>query len=272
MSAKTGPVRRVARSYGQSSAGLAATAPPGEGEGSEKGDAARRAILEATAACFAEFGWSGTNMSSIARRSGMTRGRIQYYFPTLDDLLRAAIDYLLVEWRKRYFSLITEAAGPAARFDAGLVVLWELMRDPLHVAKQELEATARTNPELRALLEQSAIEDDEASIAGVKEVYPELAKHGEAAVRRARDFTVVFMEGLASFRFSSDAEARRRELLEMLNQVLSGYWTALGSGPRVSPAAPPEATANAVAPGLDAEKRDRALSLLREAAALLSPE
>lgn len=269
MTAKTGPVRRIARSYRQSLAG--ATAPPaaGEGESSEKSDAARRAILEATAACFAEFGWSGTNMSVIARRSGMTRGRIQYYFPTLDDLLRAAIDYLLVEWRKRYFSLISQAVGPAARFDVGISVLWELMQDPLHLAKQELEATARTNPELRALLQQSAIEDDEASVASLKELYPELAEHGDAAVRRARDFTVVFMEGLAGFRFSSDPEGRRRDLIDMLNQLLVAYWGGLGVEIRAPREPTPE---RPPAPGLDPAKRDRALSLIRQAAELLSPD
>lgn len=262
MTAKTGPVRRTARAYGQSAVG----SPLGDGETSEKSDAARRAILDATTACFAEFGWSGTNMSVIARRSRMTRGRIQYYFPTLDDLLRAAIDHLMVEWRKRYFSLISEAAGPSARVEAGIEVLWNLMKDPLHVAKQELEASARTNPELRALLQRSSVADDEASVASAKQAYPELATQGDAAFRRARNFTMVFMEGLAIFRFSTDPEGSRREMIEMLTSVLMTYWNALGVEDLAAPAQRPPAATSQPAD----EARTRALELIQEAARLLA--
>jgi len=220
------PVRRTARAYGRPVAARGAQA--GEVDAGEKGDAARRAILNATLDCFSEFGWSGTNMSVIARRSGMTRGRIQYYFPTLDELLRAAIEHLLQEWRKRYFTSVSEAARGSARFDAGIAALWDHVRDPLHLAKQELEATARTNPELAVLLEQASVENDEASFQSAKQAYPELGRHGDAALRRARDFTMVFMEGLSIHRFGKDAEARREDLIIMLREFLIAYWAKFG--------------------------------------------
>ncbi len=220
------PVRRTARAYGRPVAARGAS--PGEGDSGEKGDAARRAILDATLGSFSEFGWSGTNMSVIARRSGMTRGRIQYYFPTLDELLRAAIEHLLQEWRKRYFASITEAVGGSARFDAGIAALWDHVQDPLHHAKQELEATARTNPELAALLELASSENDEASFQSAKSAYPELGRHGDDALRRARDFTMVFMEGLSIHRFGANADARRETLIGMLREFLVAYWGGYG--------------------------------------------
>jgi AcrR family transcriptional regulator len=230
MTAKKAPVRRTARVYGRASVSAinGPAAVLDEAEVGEKADAARLAILNATLDCFSEFGWSGTNMSVIARRSGMTRGRIQYYFPTLDGLLRAAIEHLMVEWRKKYFSSISEAGETSARFDTGIAVLWNLMQDPLHIARQELQATARTNPELGALLTQTTIYDDEASIEAVKRAYPELAPHGDAALRRARDFTMVFMEGLSLYGFGADAEVRREELIGMLRGFLISYWSAFG--------------------------------------------
>ncbi|QUD90408.1 TetR/AcrR family transcriptional regulator [Phenylobacterium montanum] len=270
---KSGPVRRNARSYGQSPGGLVQPhSAPGEGEGSEKSDVARRAILDATVACFAEHGWSGTNMSVIARRSRMTRGRIQYYFPTLDDLLRAAIDHLLAEWRRRYFSLISQASGPSARIEAGVNALWEVTQDPLHVAKQELEATARTNPELRVLLEQFGVENDEASVAAAKRMYPELAAYGDAAFRRARDFTMVFMEGLAIFRFSSAGSARQRELIEMLTEVIITYWKTHGVEVLEERPSVERLPVRDTAAVLDEERRIQALSLIKQAADLLSPQ
>ena len=230
MRAAKAPVRRTARAYGRASAPMAdrSGGVVDEAEGGEKADAARLAILDATLGCFSEFGWSGTNMSVIARRSGMTRGRIQYYFPTLDGLLRAAIEHLMVEWRKKYFSSISEAGETSTRFDTGIAVLWDLMQDPLHIARQELQANARTNPELSALLAQTSIYDDEASIEAVKLAYPELARHGDAALRRARDFTMVFMEGLSLYGYGAGAEARRDELIGMLRGFLINYWSAFG--------------------------------------------
>lgn len=268
MNAKNVPVRPSARSYAQSSTGRGrAPAQPPVIE-SEKSDGARRGILDATIGCFSEFGWSGTNMSVIARRSRMTRGRIQYYFPTLDGLLRAAVEHLMIEWRKKYFSSLSETAGVSARFDAGIAVLWGLMQDPLHIAKQELEATARTNAELRALLEKTSVDDDEASVQAAKDTYPELARYGDVALRRARNFTMVFMEGLANHRFSSEPETWRLELIEMLRGLLIAYWSALGMEDLKGMS---RSEHNMLAaPALDEEKRTRALGLIQEAASLLS--
>ncbi len=282
MSAPRGTVRQSTRPYGRRSNEAQArprsttdSAPPmsswqTDATTSEKSEPTRRDILDAALACFADYGWSGTNMSVIARRSGMTRGRIQYYFPTQDDLLRAAIDHLMVEWRQKYFGMIAEAAGTPARFDHGIKVLWRLMQDPLYVARQELEASARTNSELRELMQRASGDDEEASVQAVKQAFPDLAQHGDAAVRRARNFTNVFMEGLALHRFGQDAEARQAEMIQMLRSFLLTYWGSLGVETlEVRDDAREEQTRPA-APSLSEEDRERALALLREAAALIS--
>jgi len=283
MRAKNGTVRRSVRPYGQRSTGARKRAEPVAGAkesprfdeadetGLEKNEPARRGILDAALGCFAEDGWSGTNMSVIARRSGMTRGRIQYYFPTLDDLLRAAIEHLMVEWRRKYFGMVVQAAGTPARFEHGVDVLWRLMQDPLHIARQELEASARTNAQLRELMQRSAGEDEEASLEAVKLAYPDLAERGDAPLRRARNFTNVFMEGLSLHRFSRDAEAREAEMIEMLKTVLIGYWSSLGVESLEVRAAPGEGPDAGAASKLGEDDRQRALALLREAAAILTP-
>jgi len=263
MSVKKASVRRAA-----SHASTAIDAPACASDGElDKSDFARRGILDATIGCFAEFGWGGTNMSVIARRSRMTRGRIQYYFPTLDGLLRAAIEHLVVEWRKKYFSSLSDTAGMPARFDTGITALWSLMQDPLNVAKQELEASARTNRELRALLHNTGVDEDEASVEAAKRTYPELAQFGDAEFRRALNFTMVFMEGLTLHGFGSDAERRREELIEMLKGFLIAYWSALGVENLKGTARPQK---RSTPPPFDEEKRTRPLDLIQEAASLLS--
>ena len=274
MKSRSSRIRGDARSYADR-AGPTAEESANGGEGAESepagNDDVRGHILDATVACFIEHGWGGTNMSVIARRAQVTRGRIQYYFPTLDELLRAAIDYLNEEWRRKYFPILEGIADAPERFDAGVDVLWRLMQHPLHVAKQELEASARTNQELAALMQQAAAADDEMNLSATRKAYPALAEKGDEAIRLARDFTLVFMEGLSLYRFSHDADARRTEQLALLKSLLLAFWNAHGvevgggEGP-----APPSLTLPPPAQIEPDPDRQRALRLILEAAALLA--
>lgn len=246
----------------------------------EKSEALRRRILDATLECYVHYGWSGTNMSTIARHLGMTRGMIQYYFPTLDDVLRASVQHLNNEWRKRYFSFVAQEQGRGDRLEVGLHALWQLMRDPLHTAKQELATAARSNADLRAVVLQETGLDESVTLDLAMKAYPDLAQLDETVFRRALDFTVVFMEGLSRHPFSRDAEPRTQELLDMLKGYLAGYWQAHGlalAGAPEAHAAPQTAAApQAIATEPQARKddrdrdRERALSLILKAAALLS--
>jgi len=246
-------------------------------ETSDKSEQRRRRILDATLACYVAYGWGGTNMSVISRHVRMTRGMIQYYFPTFDDVLRASVAHLNNEWRKKYFSYIEQERGAPDRLGVGVNALWRLMRDPLHVAKQEIVAAARSNAELRAVMEKEAGFDEAASLEMAKQAYPDLAHKDERAFRRALDFTVVFLEGLSRHSFGGDAEARCEVLLGMLKSYLDGYWHSLGielspHEPAVA-AVPVPAQIQAAAPApvrLDDRDRDRALAFILKAAAILS--
>lgn len=243
----------------------------------EKSDQVRRRILDATLACFAEYGWGGTNMSIIARRVGMTRGMIQYYFPTLEDVLHASIPYLNSEWQKKYFNYIEEENGASDRLEVGINALWRLMQDPLHVARQEVIAAARCDPNLRAVVQKEAGFDEASTLDRAKQTYPDLAQGHEAAFRSALDFTVIFLEGLSRHQFSNDAEVRTQALLEMLKTTLASYWLSQGvelpggSSAAAGPATLPQIRPPSPVPSPANGDRDRrALALILKAAAILS--
>jgi AcrR family transcriptional regulator len=250
-------------------------------EGLEKSEQRRRRILDATLACYVEYGWSGTNMSVISRHVGMTRGMIQYYFPTLEDVLHASIPHLNSEWRKKYFDFVQQESGTndrlENRLDVGINALWRLMQDPLHIARQELVAAARSNAELRAVLKKEAGFDEMSTLATAKQTYPDLARTDETTFRHALDYTVVFLEGLSRHQFSVDAAKRCRVLLDMLKEHLSAYWHAHGI--EVSPtrattktraATASERPAAAEPTGLAERERDHVLALILKAASILS--
>jgi len=253
--------------------GAKASAPE---ENFDRSEQRRRRILDATLACYVAYGWGGTNMSVISRHARMTRGMIQYYFPTFDDVLRASVAHLNSEWRKKYFSYIAQESGAPDRLGVGLDALWRLMRDPLHVAKQELMAAARSNAELRAAMQKEAGFDEAATLETAKQAYPDLARKDEAAFRQALDFTVVFLEGLSRHPFGGDAESRCAALLGMLRAYLDSYWHSVGIdlSPRTPAAtlpAPVEPQSSVPAPArLEDRDRDRALAFILKAAAILS--
>jgi len=57
-----------------------------------------RAMLEAAEAIFAEQGFAGATTAAIARRAGVPKSNLHYYFPTKEALYRAVIERALTAW------------------------------------------------------------------------------------------------------------------------------------------------------------------------------
>ena len=234
-----------------------------------KGDQSRRAVLDAAIGSFAEFGWNGTNMSTVARRSAMTRGKIQYYFPTLEALQHAAVIHLHDVWQERFFGMVASIGSGPGKFDAGIDALCAMLDDPLHLAKLELEACARTNADLMAMLEEAARLHEAHSLPEMRVTFPELAGAIEADVRQARHFAMVFLDGLSTYRFGGDGPGWRNVMIAMLRQSLVAFWQSrgidgLGNGPDRIPQ-----TSAAELAALD-DRRTRALALIEQAAVVLA--
>ncbi len=66
-----------------------------------------RALLEAAEQIFAEQGYSGATTAAIARRAGVPKANLHYYFATKEGLYRAVVERVLTAW-----------LGAAAPFDA----------------------------------------------------------------------------------------------------------------------------------------------------------
>jgi TetR/AcrR family transcriptional regulator len=53
----------------------------------------REAILRAAVELFAESGLNGASIAGIAKRAGVTKSLVMYYFPTKEELWREAVDF-----------------------------------------------------------------------------------------------------------------------------------------------------------------------------------
>lgn len=244
-------------------------------------DVTRLEILDAVVRCFAAQGWSGTNMSLVARETGMTRGKIQYYFPVLEDLKYAAIEHLHELSRGRYFGQIDHHASPRESFDRGINLIWELTQDPLQIAMAEVAAAARTDGELRQRLTRIRAADEEARDVESSATFPALAAVGQDELHLGRLFTTVFINGLAAHSFPEDSDLWQARLVGMLKECLIDYWTRRGVA-GLTDEVPPEPgqsrliaalpqTGNSLEPGnsFEQSRKDEALALLQRAAMLL---
>src|SRR5699024_2259968 len=72
-----------------------------------------RQILEATLHVYRERGYHGTEMGAIARRAGVGRGLIYYYFKDKQDVFISLIRWTLSGW-KELLEEVTETDQPVA--------------------------------------------------------------------------------------------------------------------------------------------------------------
>ncbi|TSE00315.1 TetR/AcrR family transcriptional regulator [Skermania sp. ID1734] len=112
----------------------------------------RQRLLEATIDCLAEIGWSATTVAVVAERAGVSRGAAQHHFPTREDLITAALEfmfdsrilYALDETR----SLGDNLSGPA-RTEAVVAGLVDSYTSTFFKAALQVWTAAAADPTLR---------------------------------------------------------------------------------------------------------------------------
>ena len=115
----------------------------------------REAILEAATQCFAEKGYSGSNLDAIARRAGLTKGGIYTHFASKAALFIAIIGRAYDRARTKADAL---AASGLPWVEAIIAHLLECIRNPQfpldHHLWAEILAVANREPEVRAVFAQ----------------------------------------------------------------------------------------------------------------------
>jgi AcrR family transcriptional regulator len=186
----------------------------------KKSIATRNTILDATIQCFLELGYHRTTTTEIAKRANVTRGAVQYYFPTTPDVLRASIDHMIDQWIETYAEELRKMPAAEKRLQGGVDIYWRFVQNPLFVAWQELQAAGRTDPELAEIVEAAGIRYDQRRLELGREVYGEVAAVDEANFAVARDLLRVSLEGLSVAEFGHDKEQRQQAVIGLLKKVM----------------------------------------------------
>lgn len=219
-------------------------------------------ILAAAIKSIVTDGYNRTSVSQVARLANVARPLVQYYFPTREHMLRAAIRQILDDWYDRY---LKPPAKPHGSSDIGIGVerLWHHMQEPTYRAYQELQSAARMDPALRTILDELDAESVHHRHAQAAVIYTTFSSSDSTAFTDARAFTTIFLEGLRQHRFgpADETSTVERQLL-MLTKLLEQYWAQHG-------VAPDSAAAEITPPPAVPEIRQQAEELITQLQSLI---
>jgi len=75
-------------------------------------DKVETAILTEAVRQFAECGYEGTSIATVAERAGLSKQNLMYYFPTKQALYQRVLDNVLDDWLARMASLADPGKDP----------------------------------------------------------------------------------------------------------------------------------------------------------------
>lgn len=177
----------------------------------------RQRLLEATVESLVELGWAGTSTTVVSQRAGVSRGAQLHHFPSKQDLVVAAVEYVAARRRED----LDVGADPLDT-RAALDLLATQYTSPIFLAALELWVAARTDADLLAKvapLERRfgrEIHDRAVELFGVDE---SLGRN-----RQLVQATLDLLRGLGLADTLSDDSARRAAILDAWAVTLDKEW------------------------------------------------
>ena len=184
----------------------------------DRSRATRQRLLDAAVECLVEYGWTGTTVTVVAQRAGVSRGAAQHHFPTREALTTAAVAHVTEARAADIQRELDALPAGELRTEAvvELIVNW-FIGVPFRAAL-ELWVAASADPQLRELVapleartgrrvHQAAVE-----LLGVDESAP--------GVRETIQATPDMARGLGLANLLTDDSRRRRGIVRQWARVL----------------------------------------------------
>jgi AcrR family transcriptional regulator len=193
----------------------------------DRSRATRKRLLEAAIDCLAELGWTGTTVLVVAERAGVSRGAAQHHFPTREDLVTAAVEYVAEERTARLRAHVADLPTGPGRTQAVIDLIDHMYTGPLFRAALQLWVAASSDEQLRArVVPLEARVGREAhqvvvELLGVDEKVP--------GVRETVQATLDLARGLGLANLLTDDSKRRRRILRQWARLLDEALTASNS-------------------------------------------
>ncbi|HBN49195.1 MAG TPA: hypothetical protein DD465_08385, partial [Thalassospira sp.] len=114
----------------------------------ERSSDTRKRVCQATLQALIEIGYERISTQEIATRAKVSRGALTHQFPTRNELIVAAFDYLMRSWENDW-PFDDAQNRPSMKTDELIDVLWEKLFEPdKYMAALELMLAARLDDDL----------------------------------------------------------------------------------------------------------------------------
>jgi AcrR family transcriptional regulator len=192
----------------------------------DRSRATRKRLLEAAIECLASLGWTGTTVAVVAERAGVSRGAAQHHFPTREDLITAAVEYMSEERIARLRSHVAGLPTGPGRTRAVVDLIDRMYTGPLFRAALQLWVAASSDAQLRERvvpLEAHVgreVHKVALELLGVDEKIP--------GVREVVQATLDMARGLGLANLLTDDSRRRSRILRQWATMVDAALTAAG--------------------------------------------
>ncbi|AQA22684.1 bacterial regulatory, tetR family protein [Rhodococcus sp. MTM3W5.2] len=190
----------------------------------------RQRLLEATIDCLADQGWAATTVGVVAKRAGVSRGAAQHHFPTREDLITAALEFM---FDSRMEAARLEATGlPAGpgRTEAIVTRLVEYYTGTLFKAALQVWTAAASDAALRERV--LPLEEKFGRVAHRTAVAMLGVEDGDLIAHRWVQLTLDLARGLGLADVLTDDSKRRAELIKQWAADLDSVLHRRRSGTR----------------------------------------
>jgi AcrR family transcriptional regulator len=187
---------------------------------SERSKRTREWLLEATVQSLTEVGYVGTSTVEVANRAGVSRGAQQHHFPTKEELVLAAVEWLfhrrLAEFREA-FAKLPESADRRA---AALELLWKFIgKGPTFYAWLELAIAGRTDPTLGKRVRELGTRTAQEVEDTFRELFPAPSRPNPYYDLAPR-FAFAVLQGLAvNHLMVAERKAAPEEIIKLMKQL-----------------------------------------------------
>ena len=189
-----------------------------------KSEKTRILILEAAVDAIDRYGFHSANLARVAELAGLTRGAVQYYFMTTEDVMIALAGYISRRIWDAYEKAANNPPGGRDPIEFAIDLVAVPASDRYRVARLELLTAARTTPALLAVLEASARDVEAQAKRFTGQIFGNPALADIPQFRAARDLTDLVNNWLWVHVFPDEREQRTADVLAALRIALHTLW------------------------------------------------
>lgn len=118
----------------------------------KKASNTRFRIMEATLDCLVEIGFTNTSIATIADKAGLSRGAVQFHFPTKGAAMEAVTNHILQRRLDMYRADMAKIPASEDFLEHAIHAYWKQVTRPEFIAQQEIALAARTDTALAEVL------------------------------------------------------------------------------------------------------------------------